>query len=77
MLNKLIINLSFFLHNSRPYKRVKKFLSNLLQNSDYRYKKYFDSFMIILILLSVGILVYEVKNPVPQWVDDFDVYVIT
>jgi len=77
MLNKLIINLSFFLHNSRRYKMVKKFFSNLLQNSDYRYKKYFDSFMIILILLSVGILVYEVKNPVPQWVDDFDVYMIT
>jgi voltage-gated potassium channel len=33
--------------------------------------------MIFLILVSVVILVYEVKNPVPLWVDEFDVYAVT
>jgi voltage-gated potassium channel len=33
--------------------------------------------MIILILVSVGILVYEVEHPIPNWVDDFDVYLVT
>ncbi|SFV59086.1 cAMP-dependent Kef-type K+ transport system [hydrothermal vent metagenome] len=77
MINRLIIKLAFFLHHSKRYKIVKKLFYNLLQNSDYSYKKYFDSFMIILILLSVGILVYEVKHPVSDWVDYFDFYIVS
>ena len=76
-MSKIIIKMALYLYASKSYKKRKKFFFNLLHNSNYSYKRYFDIFMIALILLSVGILVYEVKNPVPQWVDDFDVYVVT
>jgi voltage-gated potassium channel len=73
----IIIKIAFYLYNNKTYKEVKKFFFNILQNPDYKYKKYFDSFMISLILVSIGILVYEVKHPVPLWVDNFDIYVVT
>jgi voltage-gated potassium channel len=77
MFIKLILKLAFFLHRSKQYQNTKKLFYNFLQNPDYIYKRYFDSFMILLILVSVIILVYEVKNPVPIWIDDFDVYAVT
>ncbi len=33
--------------------------------------------MISLIVVSIAILVYEVKNPVPDWVEFFDIYLVT
>jgi len=76
-MSKTIIKIALYLNGSKRYKETKNLFFNLLYNSNYIYKRYFDIFMITLILLSVGILVYEVKNPVPQWVDDFDVYMVT
>ena len=77
MLKHLLIQLAFFLHSSRPYNVIKKRVSDFLLNSDYVYKKYFDIFMIMLIISSVAILVYEVKHPVAPWVDFFDIYIVT
>jgi voltage-gated potassium channel len=33
--------------------------------------------MIFLILTSVTILVYEVRNPVPEWMDFYDIYIVS
>jgi len=77
MISKLLTKFAFYLHSSSRYKNTKKMFSNFLNNPDFVYKKYFDSFMIILILISVGILVYEVEHPIPNWIDDFDVYLVT
>jgi len=77
MLKRLLIKFAFFLHGSKFYNFIKTTATNFLLNSDYNYKKYFDIFMILLIVSSVAILVYEVKNPVPAWVDFFDIYVVT
>jgi len=77
MLRRWIINLAFFLHDSKNYNAFKALGANLLLNSDYKYKKYFDIFMILLIVSSVTILVYEVKHTLPAWVDFFDIYVVT
>ena len=77
MLKKLLTRLAFLLHTSKSYNRIKKRASDFLLNSDYIYKKYFDIFMILLIISSVAILVYEVKHPVAPWVDFFDIYVVT
>lgn len=63
-------------HSAR-YQRVKGFFRNILNNADYPYKKYFDLFMIGLILSSVWILVHEVKHSLPHWVDIYDLYVVT
>jgi len=62
---------------STRYQALKGFFRNILNNPDYPYKKYFDLFMIALILSSVWILVHEVKHPLPHWVDIYDLYVVT
>jgi voltage-gated potassium channel len=77
MISESIVKFSFWLNGSTKYKQVKTFFFNILQNPDYPYKKYLDSLMIFLILTSVGILVYEVRNPVPQWMDTYDIYVVS
>ena len=77
MLKKIFIKFAFFLHSSKTYIKLKNIATNFLLNSDYNYKKYFDVFMIFLIVSSVAILVYEVKHSVPEWVDFFDIYVVT
>ena len=77
MFIKIILKIAFSLHRSKRYRDTKKLFYNFLQNPDYIYKRYFDSFMIFLILISVIILVYEVKNHVYIWIDDFDVYAVT
>jgi voltage-gated potassium channel len=77
MLKELLTQFAFFLHGSKRYKNIKTTFSNFLLNSDYEYKKYFDIFMISLIVVSIAILVYEVKNPVPDWIDFFDIYLVT
>jgi voltage-gated potassium channel len=77
MLKKLLIKYAFFLHGSKRYKTIKTIFSNFLLNTDYEYKKYFDIFMISLIVVSIAILVYEVKNPVAEWIDFFDIYLVT
>jgi len=64
-------------HRSARYQAIKGFFRNILNNPDYPYKKYFDLFMIGLILSSVWILVHEVKHPLPHWVDFYDLYVVT
>ena len=64
-------------YRSARYQAVKGFFRNILNNPDYPYKKFFDLFMIALILSSVWILVHEVKHPLPHWVDVYDLYVVT
>ncbi|MDQ7046004.1 MAG: ion transporter [Sulfurimonas sp.] len=64
MLAHLIVDFSYFLNTSNNYKKTKKFFYNFLENGDYKYKKYFDFFMITLIFISVAILIREVKSEV-------------
>ena len=77
MLKKLILKFAFFLHTFKQYNHVKEIVADFLLNPDYKYKKYFDIFMISLIVSSVAILIYEVKHTMPPWVDFFDLYVVT
>ncbi len=72
-----IVAFALRLHRSARYQNFKGFFRNILNNPDYPYKKFFDIFMIALILSSVWILVHEVKNPLPHWVDIYDLYVVT
>jgi len=77
MLTQLILKLAFFLQRSEKYRRIKQFFRDLLNNPSFKYKKYFDTLMIFLILTSVGILVYEVRNPIPEWMIYYDVYIVS
>jgi len=77
MVSETIVKFAFLVNGSDTYKKVKIFFVNILNRPEYPYKKYLDSFMIFLILTSVGILVYEVRNPVPEWMDFYDIYIVS
>jgi voltage-gated potassium channel len=62
---------------SKGYRRVKDFVYDLIENDSYPYKKYFDFFMIIVILTSVTLLVIDVKHHIPLWLDHLDLYIVT
>ena len=77
MLGKWIVDFAYFLQSYHPYRSFKNSAYNLLDNHRYRYKKYFDLFMIVLIFLSVFILIRQVKNELsPGWLF-FNNYVIS
>ena len=76
-MSKTIIRLASWLNGSPSYQKIKGFIRDLFYNPDNPYKKYVDSTMIFLILTSVTILVYEVRNPVPAWMDFYDIYIVT
>lgn len=73
----MLLSFAFFLHGSSRYKAFKNFIDSLLNNTNNPYKKYVDFTIIFLIITSVGILIYEVKHPVPQWLDAYDIYFVS
>jgi len=77
MISGFIVKFAYWINGSQKYKHTKTFFDTLLNNPDYPYKKYVDSLMIFLILTSVGILVYEVQNSVPEWMDFYDIYLVS
>ncbi|MEA1893497.1 MAG: ion channel [Campylobacterota bacterium] len=77
LIKKWIVDFSYFLTTSSSYQKKKRFFYNLLENSSYRYKKYFDIFMITLIFISVGIFIREVKTDVGWELLFFNNYIIS
>jgi voltage-gated potassium channel len=73
----VLLSFAYYLESCSLYKRVKQFVYDLLENDQYPYKKYFDLFMIIVILTSVTLLVIDVKHHLPTWIDEFDFYFVT
>ena len=76
-MKQLILSLALFLRKSKRYKDTKAYINELLNGTGNPYKKYLDTFIIFLIVTSVFILVYEVKNPVPVWLDYYDFYFVS
>jgi len=74
---KLLIYIATFLNVSKRYNKVKTFFRNLLENDDYKYKRYFDIFMILMVLSSVFILLYDIQNTIGQALYIYDIYVVT
>ncbi len=76
-MHKLIVTLSYKISRDTGYLRVKSFFRSLLTDNTFSYKKYFDFFMIFLILLSTLILIINETTETPQWLTNFDLYAIT
>ena len=76
-MHKPIVALSYKVYNATGYQKVKSFLRSLLTDNSFYYKKYFDFFMIFLILLSTFILIVDETTDNPGWLTHFDLYVIT
>ncbi len=62
MREPLCVELARRLSSSKRYVNTKTLFNNLLNNNSYPYKRYFDFFMIVLILVSVSILIYDVTS---------------
>ncbi|WP_241856127.1 potassium channel family protein [Sulfurimonas lithotrophica] len=77
ILSRAIINISYALDDSQKYNDAKKFFYNLLENDNYRLKKYFDGFMITLIFLSVYILIRDVKHDINEFWINFNNIIIS
>ena len=74
---RLLVDLSYFLNSSVWYQRKRRFFYNLLENDEYKYKRSFDIFMMILIFISVSILIYEVKREAHDALKFFNYYIIS
>ena len=76
-IKRLFIAFAFYLDSNTTYNKIKKFFWRLMNDDGFVYKRFFDSFMLILVLLSVGILLYDIKHQIHPLLEDFDYYFIT
>jgi len=72
-----ILSFALFLHASKRYHRYKQFVRDILFDENNRLKRFFDLSIIFLVVTSVFILIYEVNHDVPQWLDNYDIYVVS
>jgi voltage-gated potassium channel len=61
-LARYVVQRCYDLEDSPRYKRVKSFVYDLLENPRAPVRPYFDVFMILLVLSSVYLLIYEVRR---------------
>ncbi len=72
-----LIRFSYWLEDKDGYWRVKNFVNRFLNDSDSISKRYFDIFMIILVLSTIAIFIYEIKNPIFPWMYSFEGFAVT
>jgi voltage-gated potassium channel len=72
-----VLRLARWLRGSRQYGAFKSFVRALLNDPENPGKKYVDLTIIFLIISSVAILIYEVKNPIPRWLEYYDIYFVS
>jgi len=77
LFNHLLIDIAYFLNTSDAYQHKRRFFYNLLENDNYKYKKYFDLLMMFLIFSSISILIYGVKQDIPNYLRIFNIYIIS
>lgn len=76
-MHDFIVKFSQKIDSSVRYQKTKSFFRSLLNDINYPYKKYFDWFMIGLIITSIIILVLSKSGRLPGWLIEFDLYFIT
>ena len=76
-LAQLLVRLAYRIQASARYAQLKGFFHKLLTDPRSQRRKMFDSFMIVLVLVSVMLLIYEVRHPLGLWADVFEIIVVT
>jgi len=76
-MHNFIVRLSEKIDKSVRYQKVKSFFRALLEDPNYPYKKYFDWFMIALIIFSISALILGKSEKIPEWVVQIDLYFVT
>jgi voltage-gated potassium channel len=77
LLSRAIVDGAYALESSARYRRVRNIVDNLMNNTSYRSKRYFDLFMMLLILSSVFILIRDVKHRQEDFLAVFNDYIIS
>lgn len=75
-MNNLVVSLAYSIESSRIYRDTKNFAYSILEDNSFKYKKYFDIFMIFLVLSTIGILIFEVNHQKQHIFDDFELFAI-
>lgn len=75
-MKNLIVSLAYTLESSRRYYSTKHFVYELLEDETSLKRRYFDFFMIFLVLSTVAILIYEVNHEVLPWLDTYETFAI-
>ena len=73
----MLINFALSLKRNPYYNRVKTFFRRLLNDDYYPPKKFFDLFMIGVVLFSVAVLILDIEGRVPPIVSFLDEYLVT
>ena len=71
-MNNFFINFAYFLESSKKYYLTKNFFYEILEDTNSKKRKYFDFFMIFLVLSTVAILIYEVNHQLLPWLDTYE-----
>ena len=74
---QLLVRLAYRLQASERHGRLKGFFRKLLTDPRSHRRALFDIFMIVLVLASVMLLIYEVRHPLGPWADLFETFVVT
>ena len=72
----MLVKLAYTLESSKTYYKTKHFFYEVLEDENSLKRKYFDLFMIFLVLSTVAILIYEVNNPILTWLDTYEMIAI-
>lgn len=75
-MNNLLVKTAYTLESSKGYYAIKHFVYQLLEDESSLKRKYFDFFMIFLVLSTVAILIYEVNHKVLPWLDTYETFAI-
>ena len=76
-MKKKVLEIAYLLAADKKYAKIKAFFYDILENQRSPLKRYFDSFMIFLVLTTVFILLYETKNLLPSWVKFYEIFALT
>jgi len=71
-MNSLFVTFAYFLESSKNYYKTKHFFYELLEDNNSIKRKYFDFFMIFLVLSTVAILIFEVNHTILPWLDTYE-----
>jgi len=72
-----IVQFCLFLDSSNRYLQIKGYFRDLLENERAPQKRYFDLFMILLVLASVFLLIYDVSHTVTPAADLFEDFAVS
>ncbi len=73
--NKLI-KFAYWLDERKRYGKFKSLIDEILNDANSVKKRYFDFFMIFLVLSTIGIFIYEIKNQIPAFLYKFETFAV-